>query len=79
MSGFPWRRIRHPMYLADLVWLLGFALMAGLPASFPLWLIVVTGVWMQVQTEEKYLLDRFPKEFPEWKTRSGRLMPFPGW
>jgi protein-S-isoprenylcysteine O-methyltransferase Ste14 len=78
-SGYPWGRIRHPMYLADIVWLLGFSLMAGWPWSVGLWVAVVVGVWVQLHAEEEHMAKVFPEDHAEWKTRSGRLLPWVGW
>ena len=71
-----YRRIRHPMYTAHLLWAIaqGFLLsnwLAGwafLVLSVPLYVI-------RIPREEKMMLERFGEEYREYMSRTGRLIP----
>jgi protein-S-isoprenylcysteine O-methyltransferase Ste14 len=71
-----YRRIRHPMYTAHLLWAIaqGFLLsnwLAGwafLVLSVPLYLL-------RIPKEEKMMLEHFGEEYREYIGRTGRLIP----
>jgi len=68
--------IRHPMYLAHLVWAVAQILLlqnwiAGpsfLLASLPLYLV-------RIPREEQMMLQTFKEDYMEYKQRSGRIFP----
>ena len=71
-----YRRIRHPMYAAVLIWSLGQALaltnwIAG-PAN-----IIVTLAFLGVRAprEEAMLLERFGKPYQDYMNQTGRFIP----
>ena len=72
----PYRLIRHPGYLADLLlWLgAGFATanwLVPLSVAIPM----IGAYWYRIQVEEAMLADAFPQEYPDYAGRTWRLVP----
>jgi len=70
----PYSRIRHPLYVGEIIHVLGIAILAATPVA--LWLFVVA-VAMQVvraKIEERKFLRTLP-EYAEFKRRTGFLWP----
>jgi len=71
-----YRRIRHPMYTAHLLWAIAQGLMlanwlagwAFLVLSIPLYVV-------RIPREERMMLERFGEEYREYMSRTGRLIP----
>jgi len=71
-----YRRIRHPMYTAHLLWAIAQGLLlsnwlagwAFLVLSIPLYII-------RIPKEEKMMLERFGEEYCSYKSRTGALIP----
>jgi protein-S-isoprenylcysteine O-methyltransferase Ste14 len=71
-----YRRIRHPMYTAHLLWAIAQGLLlsnwlagwAFLVLSVPLYLV-------RIPKEEQMMLEHFGEEYRQYKTRTGRLIP----
>jgi protein-S-isoprenylcysteine O-methyltransferase Ste14 len=72
----PYRRIRHPMYTAGLVQIVGCGLLASnlLVLGFPL---IALGVLIAVRLpdEERMLRERFGPTWEAWARCTGRLLP----
>ncbi len=72
-----YRRIRHPMYTAALLWILGLPLVVqslwGLLASAALALPIL---WFRIGQEEALLLQAFGDQYTAYQDRSWRLIPF---
>jgi protein-S-isoprenylcysteine O-methyltransferase Ste14 len=62
-------KIRHPMYLAFIFWLIGFPVFFGAPFAFILSFIFVANVLYWRNLEEQELEKRFPT-YPEYKKRT---------
>jgi len=72
----PYRLIRHPGYLADLVLWLG----AGFATAN--WIVPVSlagpligAYWYRMQVEEAMLADAFPLEYPDYASHTWRFVP----
>ncbi len=71
-----YRRIRHPMYTAHLLWAIAQGLLlsnwlagwAFLVLSIPFYLI-------RIPKEEQMMLEHFGEEYRAYKSRTGRLIP----
>ena len=71
-----YRRIRHPMYTAHLLWAIAqglllsnwFAGWAFLVLLGPLYLV-------RIPKEEQMMLEHFGEEYRAYKSRTGRLIP----
>lgn len=73
----PYRMVRHPGYLADLLMWLGAGFATAnwiVPVSL---VIPMTGAyWYRIRVEEAMLADAFPQEYPDYASRTWRLVPF---
>ena len=74
MTG-PYRYVRHPIYTGILAALLGSALVAG-PLWFIVFLIFCPYFIFSATVEEKLMMRQFPNEYPEYRKRTNRLIPF---
>jgi protein-S-isoprenylcysteine O-methyltransferase Ste14 len=71
-----YRRIRHPMYTALLIYSLGQALVLPNWVAGPSYLITfVTLFAFRVRAEEKMMLEHFGKEYAAYIPRTKRLIP----
>ncbi|BCS97120.1 hypothetical protein DSLASN_27520 [Desulfoluna limicola] len=71
---FPW--VRHPMYLGDLILIIGFSGILPDVEGLAILLAGVVGLACQAQVEDAELNERFPNAFPPWRTRTRRLIPW---
>lgn len=75
ITSGPYRWVRHPMYLALLLFMAGIAAWNGTwynLASLPVLLIAILG---KAQREERYLRERFT-DYADYCRRCKRLIPF---
>ena len=72
----PYRLVRHPGYLADLLmWLgAGFAT-ANWIVPMSLAIPMMGAYWYRMQVEEAMLVDAFPQEFPDYASHTWRFVP----
>ncbi len=75
-SGGLWGLVRHPMYLADLLWTFGIALMISDWIGYLLWLIIAAAVVSTARDEDRFLAARFPGEHAKWRNHTKLLIPF---
>jgi protein-S-isoprenylcysteine O-methyltransferase Ste14 len=73
----PYRLVRHPVYLGELVSAFGILIAKPQPLTVAIFgLFVVLQFWRTV-FEERALRDAFPVEYPAYQARVPRLVP--GW
>ena len=73
----PYRLVRHPGYLANLLmWLgAGFAT-ANWIVPVSLTMPMMGAYWYRMRAEEAMLADAFPQEYPGYASHTWRLVPF---
>lgn len=71
-----YRLIRHPMYLADLVWMSGMFLIFTNPFSLLVLLLGALAVHKQAKHEDSFLRERFGDDYVAWQRRTKLLIPF---
>ena len=71
----PYAFVRHPIYTGMLLALLGSALVSGILWLVPFVLVCAYFVY-SAKTEEKHMLQQFPKAYPEYRKRVKALIPF---
>lgn len=71
----PYRYVRHPMYTALLLLTLGLVLDRPDPVRLALWAVLLIDLWLKLTYEERLLARRFP-DYPGYKARTKRLIPF---
>lgn len=74
VTSGPYRFVRHPIYTGMLLAILGSALAAG-----PVWLLVfliAAAVFItRIKTEETYMMQLFPDQYPAYKMGTKALIP----
>ncbi len=76
MTG-PYRFVRHPIYTGILSALLGSGLAAG-PMWFLIFVLACPFLVFSAWTEERMMAQQFPDAYPDYKKRTGALIPR-GW
>jgi protein-S-isoprenylcysteine O-methyltransferase Ste14 len=77
VTGGPYRLVRHPVYLGELVAAVGLVLARpALAIAFIVVAFAVLQYWRTIY-EERALSNAFPSEYPAYARRVGRLVP--GW
>lgn len=70
----PYRLVRHPLYLGELVATLGFVVQGMQPVALAIWLLAVAGQLYRADQEEQVLADSFPG-YEAYRQRTARLVP----
>ena len=70
----PYRRVRHPMYLAELAMAFGVPLLLGARWTLVVSVLFALAVVQRIRVEEQALAARLPA-YPEYATRTFRLIP----
>jgi protein-S-isoprenylcysteine O-methyltransferase Ste14 len=72
----PYRYIRHPIYTASFITLLGFGILSANWFLFGIPLLVLIAFYSRkIPKEEKSLILNFGKKYLEYKKRTGSLLP----
>jgi hypothetical protein len=73
----PYRFVRHPFYLANALIDAALVVMAGwwpLALALPLWWLAI--YIPVIRSEERYLTEKFPDEYPDYKRRVPCMIPW---
>jgi len=70
---FPW--VRHPMYLGDLILIIGFTGILPDVEGLGILLAAIVGLARQARVEDLELKGRFPDAYPPWQVRTRCLIP----
>jgi len=74
VTSGPYRFVRHPIYTGLIVALLGSALATNVGWFIIFLFLGSTFVW-RIDREEKFMMQLFPNEYPEYKKRTRKLIP----
>ncbi|MHA2116052.1 MAG: methyltransferase family protein [Candidatus Thorarchaeota archaeon] len=75
ITSGPYGRVRHPLYSAHNLFNLG---MIFLTANIPLIFFAIIGVpivYVRIRDEERMMVEKFGREYEEYKMRTGRIFP----
>ncbi len=76
VTSGPYQYVRHPIYSGILLMLVGTVL----ASASGLWLFVCAvafvALWLKSRDEEKLMSRHFPKEYPEYRSRTKALIPY---
>lgn len=75
VTNGPYRYIRHPMYSGGLIAAIGSMLAIGGPFVFLVILLGSIFIW-RVGAEDRLMERQFPVEFPKYKRKTKKLIPF---
>ena len=76
VTSGPYAHIRHPIYTAVTMLLLGLYLLFGTAGGALGLPFVVLGFWIKLRQEEKLMLAEFPDAYPAYMARTMRLLPY---
>jgi protein-S-isoprenylcysteine O-methyltransferase Ste14 len=71
----PYRIVRHPIYLFQLVMLLGVTLLLPAPLTLVILIVHLACVLVKAADEEAYLRSLHGQEYLAYLARTGRLLP----
>lgn len=71
----PYRFVRHPIYSALLLIMLGFLVAVGSLAGWVWGLVIVGFFWSKSRWEDSLLRGTYPGEWDAWASRTGALIP----
>jgi protein-S-isoprenylcysteine O-methyltransferase Ste14 len=71
----PYAYVRHPIYTGVMLAALGTALM-GTIFGIGMFVIISINFALRIGKEEKIMLELFPNQYPEYRKRTKRLVPF---
>ena len=72
-SGGLFGRIRHPIYLGDMVLYSGFAVYPATIVSFGLLAVAIWAIWRQAVREDAEVAESFGEQHAAWRARTGRF------
>jgi protein-S-isoprenylcysteine O-methyltransferase len=72
----PYRIVRHPIYTGILIALLGSALQRGLIRNFLGVLVCGVSLWLKIEVEEQFMLQRFGNDYLRYRREVSTLVPF---
>jgi protein-S-isoprenylcysteine O-methyltransferase Ste14 len=72
----PYALSRHPIYTAILVMFLGTVLAVGTVEAAAGFLLIAASLWIKLGEEERLMMRQFPDEYPAYRRRVKRLVPF---
>lgn len=72
----PYRYVRHPIYTASFVTILGFLILSAnwLLIGIPLLILIAFYIY-KIPKEEKSLIDNFGQGYKDYMKKTGRLLP----
>lgn len=76
VTSGPYARIRHPIYTAVILLVLGLFLLVETLGSLAGVALVVLGCWIKLRQEEVLMTGEFPRGYPAYMARTKRLVPF---
>ena len=77
VTGGPYRITRHPLYLAEAVATVGYALPTIGIAGSVLVLFALAALGMRIRWEEDVLAREFPDQYPDYRRRVPMILPLP--
>lgn len=75
ITSGPYRFVRHPIYTGMLFAILGSALVAGV-VWLAVFVVVTANFLYRIPVEERYMMQLFPDQYPEYKKRTKALVPW---
>ena len=71
----PYGHVRHPIYSAILMMVLGSAMAVGTLGALIGLPLILLGVWLKLRQEEALMTEHFPAEYPSYRSRVSALIP----
>lgn len=71
----PYKRVRHPLYAATLLFLIGQILISDNWLFLTILLAMVPGFYVRMRKEEQMMIEEFGDEYRDYMKQTGRLFP----
>ena len=71
----PYGHVRHPIYSAILMMVLGSAMAVGTLGALIGLPLILLGVWLKLRQEEALMTEHFPAEFASYRSQVSALIP----
>jgi protein-S-isoprenylcysteine O-methyltransferase Ste14 len=71
----PYGHVRHPIYSAILMMILGSVLATGTLGALVGLPLIGLGVWLKLRQEEALMTEHFPAEYPSYRSQVRALIP----
>jgi protein-S-isoprenylcysteine O-methyltransferase Ste14 len=71
----PYKAIRHPLYTAMFIWVIGLSLFTANMVFALLAILTIIGLVARVPKEEKMMIETFGDEYEKYKKNTGRFFP----
>jgi protein-S-isoprenylcysteine O-methyltransferase Ste14 len=75
ITSGPYRFVRHPIYTGIILAVLGSALVSGV-IWLAIFIIMTANFLYRIPIEERYMMQLFPGQYPEYKKRTKALVPW---
>jgi len=72
----PYRLVRHPIYTGLLAMVIGTWIELGHLAGMIGVILVFVSLWIKLSDEEEVMLKQFPQDYPAYRQRVKRIIPF---
>jgi protein-S-isoprenylcysteine O-methyltransferase Ste14 len=72
----PYRLVRHPIYTGLLAMLIATAIEQGHIAGMIGVVLVFASFWIKLSYEEELMVNQFPDQYPAYRERVKRIIPF---
>lgn len=74
VTSGPYSRVRHPLYTAEIITIIGTAMQFEAPWAWVIAVVVVTLLWIRTHYEEQVLAGAYP-EYGAYRARTKRFIP----
>ena len=75
ITSGPYRVIRHPIYTAMFIWVIGLALFTASLVFALLALLTIIVLILRIPKEEKMMIEQFGDEYKKYMQITGRFFP----
>ena len=75
ITSGPYRLVRHPIYTGMLLAIFGSALVGGV-VWLAVFIVFTANFLYRIPLEERYMMQLFPDQYPEYKKRTKALAPW---
>jgi protein-S-isoprenylcysteine O-methyltransferase Ste14 len=72
----PYAYVRHPIYTAMSLMVLGTAIAVGTPGGFVAFPLVVFSFWIKYRQEEAFMIQQFGDQYRDYMKRVRAILPF---
>jgi protein-S-isoprenylcysteine O-methyltransferase Ste14 len=76
ITSGPYRFIRHPIYLGEILYFLSIPMIFGSLYGFVIMLVLIPMLLRRISVEERVLVSKFGQEYVEYTLKTKKLIPY---